>query len=190
MATATKRRRGATTKAVKPAPVEDEIEELEVDEDEEIDEEPEEKPARKTKTVAKKKTTKKAAPAEKPAKKVVTNGTQWLAEFVNAKLGTSYKPYDLRVLLRKMAKNGDLEREVGADRSRYDFSGENDPIVKAVLKKLKAGELDREKKASLEKLKASKGKGKKAAVAEDDDEVDEELTDDEDVDELEDEDEE
>lgn len=177
-------RRGAKTKAAAPPPEPeiDELDELDDDEVEEVEEEPAPKRGGK-KAPAKKSSTKPAAESKKTKVDAPVYGTQWLADHVNAQLGTEYKTYDLRVLLRKMAKNGDLEREVGEDRSRYDFSGENDPIVKAVLKKLKSGELDKEKK---EKLAALKGRKSKTGKSKDeDDEVGEELTDeDEDVDEL------
>lgn len=186
MAAATTTRRRAKAKPA-PEPVEvEEIDELEEDEVEEVEEDDEEpapkRPAAKKKTSAK--TDEKSA--KKSPRTEVTNGTNWLAEHVNKTLGTSYKPYDLRVLLRKMAKNDELEREVGSDRSRYDFAGPKDPIVLAVIKKLKAGELEKDKK---EKLTSLKGRNKAAAKSKvaDDDEVGDELE--EDVDELDDSDE-
>jgi hypothetical protein len=178
MATATARRRGgkADPKPAKPAPepeVED-IDDLEEDEVEDVEEEPEEEPAPKSR---KKKTAESKKKAEVP-----TNGTQWLADHVNSVLGTEYKAYDLRVVLRKLAQKGKLQREVGADRSRYDFSGPKDPVVLAVIKMLKSGELERDKKAKLDQLKAKKTVSKKPAKPADDEEVGDEL--DEDVDEL------
>lgn len=184
MAATTAKRRGAAKPKPVPAqePEVDELEELEEDEVEETEEEVEEPASKKTV----KKTSKKAAPAKAEKKaEAPTNGTQWLAEHVNKVLGTEYKAYDLRVMLRKLAKDGTLQREVGNDRSRYDFSGPNDPVVKAVIAKLRDGDLEKEKKAKLNALKDRKSKKAKAST--EDDEVGEELTDeDEDVDELDD----
>lgn len=197
MASTTTRRRTTKAKsAPPPEPEVDEIEELDEDEVEDLEVDDEEAELPKRKSSAKKAAAKKSKPAddeddedEAPAKsrKEITHGTQWLAEHVNKILGTDHKAYDLRVLLRKMAKKGELEREVGSDRSRYDFSGPKDATVLAVLKKLKSGELEKDRKEKLDELKkrraASKKKGKPVAV--EDDEVGDDLTD-EDVDELDD----
>lgn len=185
MATGTRARRGAkTTKKAAPAPepevVEDEeIEDLEEpDELDEEDDEPEEKPKKKAPAAGKKATAKKKV-------EEVTNGTQWLADHVNGVLGTEYKTFDLRVALRKLASKGTLQRDVGAERARYSFSGPKDPVVVALIKMLRSGELEKDKRAKLDELKAKgreKSAKKKAAKANDED-VDEDLTD-EDVDEL------
>jgi hypothetical protein len=131
------------TRAKKAAPPVDE-------EDDDEEEEPAPAPKRRGRPAAK-------APVEKPAPAAqrpdVEFGTQWLVDHVNEKCGANYKAYDLRVLLRKMAKNNELDREVGADRSRYSFTGPNDPVVKAVVKKVGDGAVEAEKKASLDKLK-------------------------------------
>lgn len=190
MASSTTTRRRAAAKKPSAPPAVEEIEDLdedEVDEDE-VEEVEEEKPKAAAKKAAKGKPAK--GKAEKAPAKEVTNGTQWLAAHVNEQLSTEYKPYDLRVILRKMAKDGSLDRAVGDDRSRYDFSGPNDPVVRALIKALKSGDLERERKAKLDALKEgrgpAKGKGKKA-TAPADDEVDEDLTDEDEVDELDDE---
>jgi hypothetical protein len=121
-------------------------------EPEDDDDEPEETPAPKRRDrSATKATAEKPQPAVKRPE--VEYGTQWLVDHVNEECGTAYKAYDLRVLLRKMAKSGELDREVGADRSRYSFGGPNDKLVKAVVKKVGAGAVEAEKKASLDKLK-------------------------------------
>jgi hypothetical protein len=102
-------------------------------------------------------------PKAAPKRTEIEFGTQWLVEYVNGACGTSYKSYDLRVLLRKMAKSDELDREVGADRSRYSFTGEGDPVVRAVVKKVKSGAVENEKKAALDNLKERTAVKKAAA---------------------------
>lgn len=188
MATTRKR---STKPAVEPTDELDDIEEVLEDEDVEVEEAPAPKKTTRTRRKANpepepepeddedveeeepapaaKPKAKKAAPAEK--------GTAWLVEHVNETLGTSLKTADLRVLLRKLAKAGKLDREVGTERSRYSFTGPKDAIVVAVVKAVKSGDLDKERKAKLDELKAKKA-AKAAKVEEADDEV-EDLDDDE-----------
>lgn len=135
------RKPAARKKAPEPEPEDDE------------DDEPEPTPAPKKRGRPAKSATAGEKPKAAPKRTEIEFGTQWLVEFVNDACGTSYKSYDLRVLLRKMAKSGELDREVGADRSRYSFTGESDPVVKAVVKKVKSGAVENEKKAALDKLK-------------------------------------
>lgn len=125
----------------------------------------------------------KAVAAAKPAAKKKTTetlSTAWLAEQVNLACGTKYDPAQLRILLRKLTKDGVVERGEG----RYEFTGVEDPRVVAVIAAVKDGSADEAKKARLADLKAkreaakaaapAKGKkGKKAApVVEDDEEID------------------
>jgi hypothetical protein len=184
MATAT-RRRGARKAA--PAPVVEEIEddaiedlededveELELDEPEELEEEP---PKRRTRaTKATKATATKAAPAKatRKAKAPVETedededagpvyDTNWLAEYVNETVGTDYDSRSLRMLLRKLAHDGTISREVGTDRSRYTFPrGAADPIVKAVLKAIRTGATEEETPAPAKKAPAKKAAAKAA----------------------------
>lgn len=194
MATATRRRGGTTAtkttaKKAKPAP-EPEVDELEDLEPEDVeDEDDADTPDDEVEEEDADPKAKKKAAAKKAGGAQPTNGTQWLAKHVNEVLGTDYKPYDLRVILRRLAKKGKLQREVGADRSRYDFDGPKDPVVLALIKMLKAGELEKDRKEKLDALKekgAAKKKPKKAAKDEDeevgddlDEEEAEELDDDE-----------
>lgn len=152
--------------------------------DDEIDE-PAPKPARRT-------TAAKTAPA-KPKQPHPVKGTAWLVDHVNEKTGKDVKSADLRNLLRKMSRDGDLDREIGS--GRYSFSGERDSVVRAVVAAVKAGKIERAKKEALTKLKTSAPKGRKRNQPEpepdeelDDFEDDDELVDDEDVDDLDDED--
>lgn len=210
MPSKTATRRAPARSKTKPAkPVETEIDEL----DEDAPEVVEETPAKKTrtrKTAAKKKPEpepvdeddesddeddedeapapvkgKKAAAKSAPKREEPKYGTKWLAEYLSEKLGREIASYDLRAVLRRMARNGELDREVGATRERYSFGGAKDPVVKSILETVKSGAIDKDKKAKLEELKAKKAKGKKK-VEEPEEELEDEvedLDDDEDDDE-------
>lgn len=88
-----------------------------------------------------------------------TYGTSWLAELVNEKTGGEYTGYQIRILLRKLVKDGTLERKEG----RYEFTGEQDPQVLAVVRAIKSGVLEKEK---ADKLASIKGRKAKAAAPE------------------------
>lgn len=107
----------------------------------------------------------KATPAKTEKAESTGMGVAWLAEHVNDTLGTELTPANLRVILRKMAADGDIEREVGTDRARYQFTGENDRTVKQVIKRVKSGEADEAKKERLAAARAGK-KGKDEEEAE------------------------
>lgn len=86
-------------------------------------------------------------------------GIQELCALLTAKTGKEYKPREVRILLRKMARDGSnrIQREISADnRSRYSWTGADDPQVKLILKAVKGGEIEEGKKAALDKLKADK----------------------------------
>jgi antitoxin component of RelBE/YafQ-DinJ toxin-antitoxin module len=151
--------------------VEDELEELEdeTEDDEETEdddleeleeveeEEPEEQPKSRKAKAAKK----AAAP-----KKSTSDGhnSQWLAEHVSQATGKDVDSRQLRMILRKLAKEGALAREVGEDRTRYSFTGPNDPTVKAVIKAVKEGATER--KSNVDNLKkAREAKAAKKASA-------------------------
>jgi hypothetical protein len=108
------------------------------------------------------------APA-KPAKKAAAKkagtpksanefGAAWLAGHVNDTLGTEYTPANIRVVLRKMATDGTLDRAVGEDRARYQFTGENDRTVKAVVKAIKDGAASNQKSDGIKAARAGKAK--------------------------------
>ncbi len=172
--------------------------------------------AGKTATKSKGKATKKAAPAPEPtdeeleldevegdevedsgsSKKVdeVTFGASDLARHLSEKSGKTVSTRELRTLIRKMARDGSkrVNREITpGNRTRYNWSGLDDPEVQAIIAAFDGGELEADKKAKLEQLKANKaakkaagektgkkgkkGKGKKAepvAETEDDDDLD------------------
>lgn len=155
--TATRTRR--TTK--KAAPVEEELDDEDlIEEDEDVEEEP----APKTRSRAKKAPAKKAAPAkEKEASDV--KGTAWLKDHVNETLGTEHESTKLRIVLRKLIKDGDIDSPKDG---RYIFTGPRDPNVKAVIAALRA-----EAKAG----PAKRGRKPKTKVADEVDDVEEEVED-------------
>ena len=160
MPAATRTRR-ATTKAAKPAEPE-EVEELEeTDADDELDELEEDEVAEE------KPTTSKSSTQE------VTFGIRDLVAHIEAETGQKTDPRSLRTLIRKMARDGSkrVNREIKAgNRTRYDWSGPNDPEVVAIVKAFKDGELEAEKQAKLQALKeqkAAKQAAKKKAAAAD-----------------------
>lgn len=146
------------TKTAKPV-VEDIEEDFDLDEEEVT-----EAPAKKA--PAKKAAAKKAAPAEKPAKVAAPKiefGTKELAEHVNKEAGTSYDAYNLRILLRKLTKDGVLARVESEGRSRYSFTGPEDPQVVAIVAAVKDGAAEKAKQERLDGLKAQRAATKKAA---------------------------
>lgn len=147
---------GRTRKSAPEAVVEDdafeELDDLEtVDEDE--DTEVEAPKAKRGKAAASDKRTKAASKADGASE----FNTAWLANHVNEVTGVDVDSRSLRMLLRKMAANDELSRVVGEDRGRYTFpKGPNDPTVKLVLRKVKAGELQAAKREGLDKVKGAK----------------------------------
>jgi antitoxin component of RelBE/YafQ-DinJ toxin-antitoxin module len=147
------------------APVVEEVDELEeideleepADDDalEELEEEPDPAPAAKRTRGAKK----APAPLKKPPPTDPSEqfDSTWLAEHVTEETGVQYDSRAIRMLLRKLAKNGALAREVGEDRSRYIFpKGANDPTVRAVIKMVKSGEAAAVKREGLDKVQANR----------------------------------
>lgn len=86
----------------------------------------------------------------------MANGTQWLLEHVNEKCGTDYSQFQIRDILRKLTKKGVIEpKEKGA---RYDFSGEKDKTVKAVVKYVSSGDAAKDRQKELDELKEKREK--------------------------------
>lgn len=179
MAAATTRRTAKkTTAKAKPAPapevVEDEVE-LEVEEDVDADfeaegdedmDELEEDEVSEAKPVT----------AKKKASDDIVFGIQDLIALIKDKTGEVTDGRAIRTLIRKMARDnsGRVNREITpGNRTRYNWTGPNDPEVLNILKAFKAGELEAEKQAKLTALKeqkAAKTAAKKASEAEGDDE--------------------
>lgn len=176
MAAAATRTRRTAAKPKAAAPVEPEVDPTEdfdeelveeegTDDLEEMDEDEvaESKPA-----------TKKSAVAE------VTFGIRDLVDLIKRETGETTDPRSLRTLIRKMAREDKprVDREITpGNRTRYDWSGPNDPEVLAIVAAYKGGELEAEKQAKLAKLKADKAAKtaqKKAAAVEAEDDGDDE----------------
>lgn len=122
-------------------------------------------PAKKTAAPAKKAP---AALQEAPAK-----GTPWLVEQINERIdGADVSPFEVRTVLRKLAKDGEVERP--EEGTRYSFTGLKDPAVVAVFKAIKdkLSKVDAEpapkpaKKAPAKKAPARKPRAKKAPESE------------------------
>lgn len=104
----------------------------------------------------------KAAPA--PKAEAIEFGSAWLVEHVNEQAGTSYSASALRILLRKLTKEGVLNRDSDG-RQRYNFpKGANDPQVKAIVKAVKSGAGEKAKQERLDALKEQRA-AKKSAPA-------------------------
>lgn len=86
-------------------------------------------------------------------------GVQDLIKLVKTKTGKDYKPREVRTQLRAMARRGEIDREIiPGNKQRYSWSGPDDAEVKAFIKAVKGGEIEKNKKAALDKLKADKAK--------------------------------
>lgn len=117
-------------------------------------------PAKKSKAAA----PAKAAPA--PKAEAIEYGSAWLVDHVNSEAGTSYTASTLRILLRKLTREGVLDRDSEGGRQRYNFpKGANDPQVRAIVKAVKTGGAEKAKAERLEDLKAKRTSKAKAAPA-------------------------
>jgi len=129
-----------------------------------------------------KKAAAKPAPTPEPTEEVAF-GVSDIAELIKVQTGKVVKTRDLRTLLRKMARDGRLDREIVAgNRARWEWTGPEDPEVDKVLEAYSAGELEADKKEKLDALKARKAEqraAKKAEAETTDEELVEELEDDE-----------
>lgn len=149
------------------------------DELEELEEDEEPAPAPKTKRA-------KAAPAadgekpkrQPPVRPTIEFGSPWLAAYVTENTDETYDARGIRMLLRKLAKDGALNREVGVTRERYEFTGEDDPTVVRVLEMVKSGAAKALKQEGLQAVKdkaeakrAAKKAAKAAATPVEDDEM-------------------
>lgn len=155
---------------------------VEDDEDEDLDlEELDEDEAEETQP--------KKSKGKKGGDDEVAFGASDLAALLSEKTGKKITARDLRTQLRRMARRGDIERDIVAgNKSRYSWSGPNDPEVKAIIKAVLGGEMEEAKKEQLAKLKKQKAekdakkkkasKAKAKVVEEDDDDDDDDEDDD------------
>jgi hypothetical protein len=141
--------------ATRKAAVVEEVEELEDDlELEDLDETIEDEGAEK-------KTRKKRADA--PA-----FGINELCAHLQSLTDHEYTPREVRTLIRKMARDGSnrVNREISPDnRSRYSWSGPEDPEVVAISDAVTGGEIEADKKAALDALKQRKAQKDAEAAA-------------------------
>lgn len=117
------------------------------------------------------KTKKKAAAPVEAAEEVsaeeVIFGVSDIVELIKTQLKQDTTTRELRTLLRKMARDGRLDREIiPGNRTRWEWSGPNDPEVKAIVKAFKDGELEADKQEKLAALKERKAAQKAAAAEE------------------------
>jgi hypothetical protein len=124
----------------------------------------------------------------------VTFGASDLARHLSESSGKTVSARELRTLIRKMARDGSkrVNREITAgNRTRYNWSGIDDPEVQAIIAAFNSGELEADKQAKLQQLKENKaakkaageptgkkgkkGKGKKAEPVEETEDGDEDL---------------
>lgn len=104
------------------------------------------------------------APATKAAS--TTKGMAWLQEHIEGVLGEEVPATKLRVILRNLVKDGEVEHEAGHG---WTFTGIKDPAVRGVIAKLKAqakaAPADDEEDEVAVKRAARKAPAKKAAPA-------------------------
>jgi hypothetical protein len=145
----------ASKAKAKPAPEPEAVEEdLELEADEDLEELDESEAA-------------ESAPKKSKASDDVVFGAADLAKLLSEKTGKTITARDLRTLLRKMARDGRLDREITAgNRTRYSWSGPKDPEVVKIIAAVTKGELEQGKQEALAKLKEQKA-AKQAAKAKD-----------------------
>ncbi len=98
------------------------------------------------------------APARKQSADVAF-GAADLAKLLSERLDRKVTPRELRMQLRRMARDGRINREViPGNKTRYSWSGPSDPEVKAIIKAVTDGELDAAKQEQLAALKERKVK--------------------------------
>ena len=109
----------------------------------------------------------KPAPAEVEATEEETAfGVSDVVELIAVRTGKTVKTRDLRILLRKMARDGRLNREIIAgNRNRWVWDGPEDPEIDAILEAFEAGELEADKREKLAALKERKNEQRAAVKA-------------------------
>lgn len=97
----------------------------------------------------------------------VSFGVSDIAELIKVRSGKEVKTRDLRTLLRKLARDGRLDREIVAgNRERWTWSGPTDPEVDVILEAYDNGELEADKLEKLNALKERKAEQRAAKAAE------------------------
>ena len=114
----------------------------------------------------KKKAVRSKKSIEKPVREKIEYGAAWLADHLNETAGVSVDAARVRILLRKLTKDGTISRTEAEARARYNFTkGANDPDVKAIVKAVKGGALERAQTERLEGLKSARATAKAKAPA-------------------------
>lgn len=114
------------------------------------------------KPVAKKAAAKKVAPVVEVQEEITTEvvfGVADLAKLLSEDREKAVTTRELRTLIRKMARDGKgrVQREIIAgNRSRYSWSGPEDPEVKNIIAAFNDGELEADKQEKLAALKERK----------------------------------
>ena len=124
-----------------------------------------------TKTAAVKaasKVTPKVAPAPATPAAETVFGVSDVCDLIKVRTGREVKTRDMRILLRKLARDGRLDREIIAgNRARWEFEGPEDPRIDTIVEAFEAGELDADKKEKLDALKEKKAADRAAKKAAD-----------------------
>jgi hypothetical protein len=118
------------------------------------------------KTPAKKAPAKEAPVVEETTTEEIAFGVADIAALIEVDSGKTVKTRDLRTLLRKMARDGRLEREIVAgNRARWEWTGPQDPEVETIIDAYNNGELEADKKEKLDALKQRKTEQREAKKA-------------------------
>lgn len=121
-------------------------------------------PTKKTQKAAPVKAAAVVAPVEVAE---VDFGVSDIAELIKVRFAKEVKTRDLRTLLRKLARDGRLDREIVAgNRERWTWSGPTDPEVDTILEAYENGELEADKMEKLNALKERKTAQRAAKKAE------------------------
>lgn len=114
------------------------------------------------------------------AKETETKGIAWLVEQIEAKLGQTVEQTKIRVILRKLVADNEIERGEG----RWAFTGLKDPSVLAVFKAVKAGAAAEKPQRATKATGAKSASAKRAAskAAAEEPEVEEEVLEDDELD--------
>jgi len=152
-------RRAAAKPAPEPEVVEDEFEDLE-DEEPDTDEAEDDAPEELEDEVEDdelEEVDETPAPKKKKAASTAIDvpefGSAWLAEHITNTLNEKMDGRAVRMLLRKLAADGKLNRVVGESRNRYSFTGPLDPIVLTVVGMVQDGTAKAMKQEGLQRVK-------------------------------------
>jgi hypothetical protein len=160
-------RRAAAKPAPEPEVVEDEFEDLEDEDTDETEDDVPEELEDEVEDDELEEVDETPAPKKKKAASTAIDvpefGSAWLAEHITRTLNEKMDGRAVRMLLRKLAADGKLNRVVGESRNRYSFTGPLDPIVLAVVGMVQDGTAKAMKQEGLQRVK-EKADEKRAAA--------------------------